>query len=177
MSKRSKIVEKILEKNHREYMDDADAAEEHLKERSAVEDETYKIPKKVYHTNVESKNLFGCQMLTFNDVEDAERMIIYMFGSALKALKHGYIYLFFVSCSKSIKLPNQPNTSAPMTCRYFCSVFYNITLCSRRNIICCFYFFTFQVFPISQFIFVTSKINIYTFSYLNVFQIFTLGIR
>ena len=26
MSKRSKIVEKILEKNHREYMDDADAA-------------------------------------------------------------------------------------------------------------------------------------------------------
>ena len=46
MSKRSKIVEKILEKNHREYMDDADAAEEHLKERSAVEDETYKIPKK-----------------------------------------------------------------------------------------------------------------------------------
>ncbi len=31
MSKRSKIVEKILEKNHREYMDDADAAEEHLR--------------------------------------------------------------------------------------------------------------------------------------------------
>ena len=80
MSKRSKIVEKILEKNHREYMDDADAAEEHLKERSAVEDETYKIPKKVYHTNVESKNLFGCQMLTFNDVEDAERMVIYIHG-------------------------------------------------------------------------------------------------
>ena len=80
MSKRSKIVEKILEKNHREYMDDADAAEEHLKERSAVEDETYKIPKKVYHTNVESKNLFGCQMLTFNDVEDTERMVIYIHG-------------------------------------------------------------------------------------------------
>ena len=72
MSKRSKIVEKILEKNHREYMDDADAAEEHLKERSAVEDETYKIPKKPYHTKVESKNLFGCQMITFNDVEDAD---------------------------------------------------------------------------------------------------------
>ena len=82
MSKRSKIVEKILEKNHREYMDDADVAEEHLKERSAVEDETYKIPKKPYHTNVESKNLFGCQMLTFNDVEDAERMVIYIHGGA-----------------------------------------------------------------------------------------------
>ena len=80
MSKRSKIVEKILEKNHREYMDDADAAEEHLKERSAVEDETYKIPKKPYHTKVESKNLFGCQMITFNDVEDAERMVIYIHG-------------------------------------------------------------------------------------------------
>lgn len=82
MSKRSEIVEKILEKNHREYMDDADAAEEHLKERSAVEDETYKIPKKVYHTKVESKNLFRCQMLTFNDVEDAERMVIYIHGGA-----------------------------------------------------------------------------------------------
>jgi acetyl esterase/lipase len=80
MSKRSKIVEKILEKNHREYMDDADAAEEHLKERSTVEDETYKIPKKPYHTKVESKNLFGCQMITFNDVEDAERMVIYIHG-------------------------------------------------------------------------------------------------
>ena len=61
-------------------MDDADAAEEHLKERSAVEDETYKIPKKPYHTKVESKNLFGCQMITFNDVEDAERMVIYIHG-------------------------------------------------------------------------------------------------
>ena len=80
MSKRSKIIENILEKNHREYIDDADAADEYLNKRSTEEDETYKIPKKIYHTKVESKNLFGCQMITFNDVEDTERMVIYLHG-------------------------------------------------------------------------------------------------
>ena len=80
MAKRSKIIENILEKNHREYIDDANAADEYLKERSAEEDETYKIPKKIYHTKVESKNLFGCQMITFNDVKDTEHMVIYLHG-------------------------------------------------------------------------------------------------
>ena len=80
MSKRSKIIEKILEKNHREYVDDAAAAVEHLKKRSAEEDETYKIPKMIYRTKFESKNLFGCQMVTFNDVEYVERMVIYLHG-------------------------------------------------------------------------------------------------
>ena len=80
MSKRSKIIEKILEKNHRKYVDDAAAADEHLKKRSAEEDETYKIPKMLYRTKVESKNLFGCQMITFNDVEYTEHMVIYLHG-------------------------------------------------------------------------------------------------
>ena len=74
------FINSILEKNHREYIDDADAADEYLKKRSTEEDETYKIPKKIYHTKVESKNLFGCQMITFNDVEDTERMVIYLHG-------------------------------------------------------------------------------------------------
>lgn len=80
MSKISKGVEKILDKNHREYVDDASKADEHMKERSLEEDEPYKLPKMIYHTKVESKELFGCQMVTFNDVEDAERVVIYLHG-------------------------------------------------------------------------------------------------
>lgn len=80
MSKISKGVEKILDKNHREYVDDASKADEHMKERSLEEDEPYKLPKMIYHTKVESKELFGCQMVTFNDVEDAERVVVYLHG-------------------------------------------------------------------------------------------------
>ena len=80
MSKRSKIIETVLEKTHREYIDDADKAKEHLTERSLEEDETYEIPKMIYHTKVESKDLFGCQMVLFNEIEDAERLVIYIHG-------------------------------------------------------------------------------------------------
>ena len=82
MSKMSKIVETALEKKHREYMDNADKAREHLHERSLEEDEPYKIPKMIYHTKVESKDMFGCQMLLFNEVEDCERLVIYLHGGA-----------------------------------------------------------------------------------------------
>ncbi len=61
MSKMSKIVEFALEKKH-------------------PEDEPYKIPKRIYHTKVESKDLFGCQMVLFNDVEYSERLVIYLHG-------------------------------------------------------------------------------------------------
>ena len=80
MSKMSKIVEASLEKKHREYVDDAGKADEHMQERSLEEDEDYKIPKMIYRTKVESKELFGCQMVCFNDVEDAERLVIYLHG-------------------------------------------------------------------------------------------------
>ena len=80
MSKRAKIVEKILSKNHREYMDSKDKAEKHMHERSLVEDETYEIPKIAYRTKVESKDLFGCQMVMFNDKEYTERLVIYLHG-------------------------------------------------------------------------------------------------
>ena len=80
MSKMSKIVEASLEKKHREYVDDAGKADEHMQERSLEEDEDYKIPKMIYRTKVENKELFGCQMVSFNDVEDAERLVIYLHG-------------------------------------------------------------------------------------------------
>ena len=58
MSKMSRIVEIALDKKHREYVDDADKADEHMQERSLEEDEPYKIPKMIYSTKVESKDLF-----------------------------------------------------------------------------------------------------------------------
>ena len=76
----SKIVEFALEKKHPKYFDSVSGAREHMQERSLVEDETYKIPKRIYHTKVESKDLFGCQMLLFNDVEDSKSLVIYLHG-------------------------------------------------------------------------------------------------
>ena len=91
MSKMSKIVETALDKKHREYVDDAAKADEHMQERSLEEDEYYEIPKMIYRTKVESKDLFGCQMVVFNEAEDVERLVIYL---------HGGIYV------NEIKLPH-----------------------------------------------------------------------
>ena len=80
MSRMSKIVETALDKKHREYVDDADKADEHMQERSLEEDEPYKIPKGIYRTKVETRDMFGCQMVIFNEVEDCERLVIYLHG-------------------------------------------------------------------------------------------------
>ena len=80
MSKMSKIVEYALEKKHPKYFDSVEGAKKHLQERSLEEDEYYKIPKRIYNTKVESRDMFGCQMLLFNDVEDSERLVIYLHG-------------------------------------------------------------------------------------------------
>lgn len=80
MSIMSKIVATVLKIRHREYVDDADKAAEHMQERSLEEDEYYRIPKMLYRTKVESKDMFGCQMLTFNDIDSAERLVIYLHG-------------------------------------------------------------------------------------------------
>lgn len=103
MSKMSKIVEFTLDKANSEYFEDASKADEHLQKRSLEEDEYYKIPKRIYHTKVESRDMFGCQMVIFNDVEDAERTVIYL---------HGGIYVneimrFHISfCDKLAKKAN-----------------------------------------------------------------------
>lgn len=80
MSKMSKFVDFALEKKYHKYLNDVDGAKKHMQERSKVEDEYYKLPKIRYHTKVESKDMFGCQMVLFNDVEDCERLIIYLHG-------------------------------------------------------------------------------------------------
>ena len=80
MSKMSKIVEVAWEKKHPKYFDSVEGAKKHMQERSLVEDEKYKIPKMIYHTKVESKDMFGCQMVLFNDVDDSERFVIYLHG-------------------------------------------------------------------------------------------------
>lgn len=80
MSKMSKIVEFALEKKHPEYFDSVEGAKKHMQERSLVEDDYYKIPKMIYRTKVESRDMFGCQMVLFNEVEDAERLVIYLHG-------------------------------------------------------------------------------------------------
>ena len=91
MSKMSKIVETALDKKHREYVDDATKADEHMQERSLEEDEHYELPKMIYRTKTESRDMFGCQMVIFNEVEDTERLVIYL---------HGGIYV------NEIKLPH-----------------------------------------------------------------------
>ena len=82
MSMLSKVFEYILDRRLQEYLGDADNAHRHMMERSLVEDEPYKIPKRLYRTKVESKEMFGCQMLVFNDVESAQHVVIYLHGGA-----------------------------------------------------------------------------------------------
>lgn len=82
MSKMSKIIEYGFKHNRKEYMDDKDAAIKFMEERSLVEDEPYKIPKRLYHTKVESKDMFDCQMIVFNEAETTERTVIYLHGGA-----------------------------------------------------------------------------------------------
>ncbi|WP_407424546.1 hypothetical protein [Methanobrevibacter sp.] len=78
MSRMSKIVETALDKKHREYVDDAGKAGEHMKERSLEEDEHYEMPKMIYRTKTESRDMFGCQMVIFNEIEDTERLDTFM---------------------------------------------------------------------------------------------------
>ncbi|WP_458405224.1 alpha/beta hydrolase [Methanobrevibacter sp.] len=80
MSKMSKIIESGLKHKHREYVDDKQKADEHMKERSVDEDNIYELPKLVYRTHVENKFMFNCQMIVFNDIETTEHIIIYLHG-------------------------------------------------------------------------------------------------
>ena len=82
MSKMSKIVEYTLEKRHPEYLVSAESAREHMQKRSLEEDNEFKIPKRIYHSKVESKNLFNCQTLIFNGAEDCSHIVLYLHGGA-----------------------------------------------------------------------------------------------
>ena len=82
MSKMQKIFEYGFKHSRKEYMDDRDAAIKYLEERFTDEDEAYRIPKRLYHTKVESKYMFDCQMIVFNEAETTERTVIYLHGGA-----------------------------------------------------------------------------------------------
>ena len=82
MSKMSKIVEYALEKRHPEYLRSADAAREHMQKRSSEEDEEFKIPKRIYKSKVESKDMFSCQTLIFKGSKDCSQIVIYLHGGA-----------------------------------------------------------------------------------------------
>ena len=83
MSKMSKVMESTLRrKNYKEGTSNKDKAAEHMEERSLVEDEEYDLPKRIYLTEVENKEMFGCQMVIFNDKESAENIILYLHGGA-----------------------------------------------------------------------------------------------
>lgn len=53
-----------------------------MEKRSAEEDETYEIPKLPYRTKVKSKEMFGCQIVIFNESTTTERIIFYLHGGA-----------------------------------------------------------------------------------------------
>lgn len=82
MSRMSQIVESFLERSGIDYFDDADKAREHMKERSQVEDEPYKLPKMIYRSKVEIREMFGCPTICFNDVEKADSIVLYIHGGA-----------------------------------------------------------------------------------------------
>ena len=68
MSKMSNIIESALKhKDYKEQTSDKNVALEAMEERSLEEDETYELPKMVYRTKVKSKQMFGCQMVMFNE--------------------------------------------------------------------------------------------------------------
>jgi acetyl esterase/lipase len=82
MSKMSKIVEKGLKHTLKETLEDKNTASEHMENRSLVEDEPFKVPKLIYRTKVEKKEMFDCQILAFNEAENTEHIVIYMHGGA-----------------------------------------------------------------------------------------------
>lgn len=83
MSKMSKVIESALKHtDYKETNTDENKADELMKKRALDEDETYKIPKLIYHTKVKSKQIFGCQMITFNENTDTKNLVIYLHGGA-----------------------------------------------------------------------------------------------
>ena len=83
MSKMSNIIESALKhKDYKEQTSDKNVALEAMEERSLEEDETYELPRRVYRTKVKSKQMFGCQIVLFNESTTTENLIIYLHGGA-----------------------------------------------------------------------------------------------
>ena len=83
MSKMSKVIESALKrKDYKEETSNKNVALKAMEERSLEEDETYELPKRMYRTKIKSKEMFGCQMVVFNEGPTAENIIIYLHGGA-----------------------------------------------------------------------------------------------
>ena len=83
MSKMSEVLETALKHKHiKEVLDDMDKADEYLEKRAAEEDEPYKLPKLIYHTEVKIKEMFGRQVISFNENESSKDIILYLHGGA-----------------------------------------------------------------------------------------------
>ncbi len=104
MSKMSNIMESALK--HKEYKEttaDKNNADELMEKRSLDEDETYELPKLLYRTEVKSKQMFGCQMIIFNEDTTTERIILYLHGGAYV---NEMANLHIVFCDKLAKKAN-----------------------------------------------------------------------
>lgn len=83
MSKMSKVMETAIKrKGFKEHTGDSGMAAEYMERRSAEEDEEYEIPKLIHHSKVKSREMFGCQMLIFNESTSAQHLILYLHGGA-----------------------------------------------------------------------------------------------
>lgn len=104
MSKMSRVIESTLKhKPYKRTNSDEKEADELMKMRSSVEDETYKLPKRIYHSKVKSKQMFGCQMVIFNEEENTDNIIIYLHGGAyVNEISPVHIYF----CDKLAKKAN-----------------------------------------------------------------------
>lgn len=83
MSKMSKVMESALRHaDFKETSGNKNKADEKMEQRSLEEDETYELPKIAYRTKVKSKEMFGCQMVLFNESTATENLILYLHGGA-----------------------------------------------------------------------------------------------
>lgn len=83
MSKMSKILETALKhKNLKEVLDDEDKADEYLMKRSRMEDWPYELPKRIYRSKVRVVEMFGCEIVLFNESTTADHIILYLHGGA-----------------------------------------------------------------------------------------------
>lgn len=83
MSKMSKVIETAIK--HTDYKKEnsaKDKAIESMEKRSFEEDETYELPKIHYHTKVKTKEMFGCQMVLFNESTTTDHLVLYLHGGA-----------------------------------------------------------------------------------------------
>ena len=79
----SKILETALKhKNLKEVLDDEDKADEYLMKRSRMEDWPYELPKRIYRSKVRVVEMFGCEIVLFNESTTADHIILYLHGGA-----------------------------------------------------------------------------------------------